>query len=118
MVREFLIKILGKLDLPFRGYYGVKGTVDNTGRILIDGQEVLGPNTQNKINNYESISPSTNKIFLEEGMHEITVEVQNDKQYDWNVIDKKIFSTADWASKQNNTQKVIGNEPTIVDTYF
>tara|TARA_B100000131_G_scaffold232060_1_gene223874 strand:- start:1424 stop:6634 length:5211 start_codon:yes stop_codon:yes gene_type:complete len=107
-----------KRDLPHSGYYGVKGTVDSTGRILIDGQEVLGPNTQNKINNYESISPSTNKIFLEKGMHEITVEVENDKQYDWNVIDEKIFSTADWASKQNNTQKVIGNEPTIVDVTF
>ena len=106
-----------KIEVPHKGFYGVKATIDNSGKILIDGNEVLGPN-KTKISPANSESPNTGKIFLDKGDHEITVEVENDKQFDFNVIDKKIFNTADWASKQNNSQVIIENEATTVDVTF
>ena len=29
------------IDIPYDGFYGVKGTADNAGRVLIDGQRGL-----------------------------------------------------------------------------
>ena len=29
------------IDIPYEGFYGLQGTVDNAGRILIDGKEQL-----------------------------------------------------------------------------
>ena len=103
-----------QVDLPHEGFYGVKATIDDVGKILIDGNEILGSN-MSKAN---SISPTIVKTFLTKGSHQITVQVENDKQYEFNVIDKKIFSTADWASKQNNTQVTVENEATSTDVVF
>ena len=100
-----------KVNLPYSGFYGLKGSVDNQGKILIDGEELLGPNTKNKISRSTAMSPPTVKKYLEGGDHEITVEVENDKQFNWTTIDKKIFSTADWAAKQTQTQSLVkGND--------
>ena len=38
-----------KVELPYKGFYGVKGTVDNFGKLFIDGVEVLGPNSDKKL---------------------------------------------------------------------
>ena len=106
-----------KVQLPYRGYYGVKGTVDNFGKLFIDGVEVLGPNADTNFDSAKSLSPQTKKILLEEKTVDITVEVENEKQFIWNTIDEKIFSTADWASKQNNISTTIEG-PKNIDVDF
>ena len=94
------------VDVPYKGFYGVKASVDYNGKIFIDNQEVIGPNTKPKISLYDSQSPVMGKKFLEAGQHQIRVEVSNDKKQNWSFIDKKIFSTADWSEKQTSTKKV------------
>ena len=51
------------INIPYRGYYGIKGTCDNRGRILIDGSEV------HRLQGFKKVSPSTSKVLLEEGSH-------------------------------------------------
>ena len=94
------------VDVPYKGFYGVKASVDYNGKIFIDNQEVIGPNTKPRISLYDSSSPVMGKKFLEAGQHQIRVEVSNDKKQNWSWIDKKIFSTADWSEKQTSTKKV------------
>ena len=94
------------VDVPYKGFYGVKASVDYNGKIFIDNQEVIGPNTKPRISLYDSPSPVMGKKFLEAGQHQIRVEVSNDKKQNWSWIDKKIFSTADWSEKQTSTKKV------------
>ena len=106
-----------RVELPYKGFYGVKGTVDNFGKVFIDGVEVLGPDTDRKLESFKTESPKAKKIFLEEKTVEITVEVENEKQFIWNTIDEKVFSTADWASKQTQTEKTIEG-PKNVDVTF
>jgi len=106
-----------KVELPYKGFYGVKGTVDNFGKLFIDGVEVLGPDVDTKFDNPKNNAPKAKKIFLEEKTVEITVEVENDKQFIWNKIDQKVFSTADWASKQTQTETTIEG-PKSVDIDF
>ena len=106
-----------KVELPYKGFYGVKGTVDNFGKLFIDGVEVLGPDTDKKLENFKVESPKAKKIFLEKKTVDITIEVENEKQFTYNTIDKKIFSTADWASKQTQTEKTIEG-PKNVDVTF
>ena len=105
------------VELPYKGFYGVKGTVDNFGKLFIDGVEVLGPNADKNFDNYNNPAPQSKKIFLEEKTIDITVEVENEKQFIWNTIDQKVFSTADWASKQNTTSTTIEG-PKNIDVDF
>ncbi len=91
-----------KVELPYKGYYGVKGTVDNFGRLFIDGVEVLGPDAEVNFDSYKSLKPKVRKIFLEKKTIDVTVELENEKQFIWNTIDQKVFSTADWSSIQSN----------------
>ncbi len=106
-----------KVELPYRGFYGVKGTVDNFGKLFIDGVEVLGPDIDKNFDNYDNAAPKAKKILLEKKTIEVTVEVENEKQFIWNTIDQKVFSTADWASKQNTTTNLIEG-PKNVDVTF
>ena len=96
-----------KVELPYKGFYGVKGTVDNFGKLFIDGVEVLGPDAEKNFDNYDNAAPKSKKIFLEKKTIDITVEVENEKSFIWQTIDEKVFSTADWASKQTNTSITI-----------
>tara|TARA_R100001510_G_C7656402_1_gene216383 strand:+ start:1598 stop:6958 length:5361 start_codon:yes stop_codon:yes gene_type:complete len=96
-----------RVELPYKGFYGVKGTVDNFGKLFIDGVEVLGPESDKKLESFKTESPTAKKIFLEEKTVEISIEIENDKQFIYNTIDKKVFSTADWAYKQTQTETVI-----------
>tara|TARA_B100001113_G_scaffold351447_1_gene350523 strand:- start:853 stop:7662 length:6810 start_codon:yes stop_codon:yes gene_type:complete len=106
-----------KVEIPYRGFYGLKGSVDDFGRILIDGVEVLGPNADTNLTSYKEKEPTAKKILLEKGRIEITAEVENTKQFIWKTIDKKIFSTADWASKQNNTSTTIEGAKNVDVTF-
>ena len=73
------------IEVPYDGFYGMKGTVDNGGRILVDGKVVLqggySSGTQfsgpNNLENFSSEAPKTVKFPLTEGNHTITVEVEN-----------------------------------------
>ena len=107
-----------KINLPYSGYYGLRGTVDNQGRILIDGEEILGPSANKRVSPSTSLSPNMAKKYLQGGDHEITVEVENDKQFNYTKIDKKIFSTSDWAAKQTQTQKTVGGGENNVEVTF
>ena len=78
------------VELPYPGFYGVRGTVDNTGRVLIDGKEV------SKLDSFGTTNPRLEKVYLEKGTHQIEVEVFNtptERAFD---IPIKVFSTRDW----------------------
>ena len=81
------------LEIPYDGFYGIKGTADNAGRILIDGQEVY------KLKGFKNPSPKIEKVKLIAGKHEVKVEVENFRQENIKIIKKKIFNTQDWAKK-------------------
>jgi hypothetical protein len=78
------------VDIPYDGFYGVKGTRDNTGRILIDNNEI------SKLDGFNVDDPKLVKTFLTKGRHTITAEVYNTPIITESVIDQKIFSTKDW----------------------
>ena len=97
------------VDVPFDGFYGLKGTADNGGRVLIDGVEQIAGglgfnNTNPRLAGFNQNSPGTKKVFLSEGSHVIDVEVLNETTVTYNTIIKKIFNSQDWASPvaQNN----------------
>ena len=81
------------LEIPYDGFYGIKGTADNAGRILIDGREVY------KFKGFKNPSPKIEKVKLIAGKHEVKVEVVNFRQENAKIIKKKIFNTQDWAKK-------------------
>jgi len=78
------------IELPYAGFYGVKGTKDNNGRLLIDGTEV------STLDNPTSDNPKITKVPLTKGKHTITVEVSNDPVETQSTITSKIFNTKDW----------------------
>ena len=84
------------LDIPYDGFYGVKGTADNAGRILIDGREVY------KLKGFKNKSPKIEKVKLTEGSHTIKVEVENFRQENTKLVKEKIFSTQDWAKRPSS----------------
>jgi len=100
------------LDIPYDGFYGLKGTVDNGGRILIDGNEIisggLNQKKRNGLEHFKNEIPETKKFFLSKGLHNIEVEVENEKIDTFITIDKKVFSTSDWSSV-TETSRQTGN---------
>ena len=109
------------VNLPYSGAYGLKGAVDNWGRILIDGvpyqrfmNEELSTIEESPGLANETLAGPTQKkqplrrIELEGGDHTITVEVENWKDYESprTFIDKKIFSTKDWQSADPSPRRV------------
>jgi hypothetical protein len=80
------------VNIPYDGFYALKGTADNSGKVYVDGILVTS------LNGFTTNNPKINKVFLTKGPHTITVEVLNFPQDILNVIDKKIFSTQDWRS--------------------
>ena len=79
------------IDIPYDGFYGVKGSSDNAGRILIDGQEVY------KLKGFKNQSPKIEKVKLLKGNHTIKVEVVNFRQENTRTVKKNVFSTQNWA---------------------
>ena len=109
------------LDIPYDGFYGLKGTVDNFGRILIDGKEILGVGRRgitqsDRLDSFKTENPSTKKFFLTKGKHIIEVEVENQRIETYELIDKKIFDTADWISIAK-VQTTAGNAATTTEEW-
>lgn len=78
------------IEIPYNGFYGVKGARDDLGRLLIDGKEI------SKLDGFDVKNPEVKKVFLEKGKHVIEVEVYNNPQETKSTVDKKVFSTKDW----------------------
>lgn len=87
------------VNIPYDGFYALKGTADNSGKAYVDGIQV------STLDGFSKNSPSIAKVFLTEGPHTITIEVLNFPQDVFNTIDKKIFSTQDWRSVLQGTQE-------------
>jgi len=86
-----------KMTAPYAGDYTLKGTVEDTGKLLVNGKEITDLVSPTEI--CPKI-PST-KIYLEEGTHDIEVQVENKKDYETPkfFIDQKIFNTQDWQNQ-------------------
>ena len=80
------------VDIPYDGYYKLKGSVDDEAKFWIDGKMVLQLGRGK--GGFKSMAQS--KIFLKEGSKTIKVEVHNYKFEETQLIDQKIFNTADW----------------------
>ena len=117
------------IDIPYDGFYAFKSTVDNAGRILIDGKPIMQANyipttlentrggsgserrsgiaaigSDGIIFNWRENNPKSKKIFLSKGLHKIEIEVENGKTNTFQKIDKKVFSTKDWLFPSKPTQ--------------
>ena len=108
-----------EINIPHSGFYALKGTVDNGGRILIDGEEKIrggyfqgavfaepADGSVGKLAGFNVVSPPLHKFYLEEGQHTITVEVENQKTTKQKKVERKVFSTKDWRSKNTKEDKV------------
>ena len=114
------------IDILHAGFYALKGTVDNGGRILVDGAEKMrggyfsgaafagsGSEGQGRLAGFRETSPPMHKFYLDEGKHTITVEVENQKTLKQKKVEKKIFSTRDWREPKPKSSG--GGKPTNVD---
>ena len=84
------------VEAPYDGFYGMKGTVDNGGRILVDDRVILKGGLKfngRTLEGFKSEFPKTVKFPLQEGKHTITVEVTNQEFNSFKSIDQKIFDT-------------------------
>ena len=96
------------VEVPYDGFYGMKGTVDNGGRVLIDGKVILEGGYfsessfrgRRTLEGFASEKPRTVKFPLTKGNHTVTVEVENRPQTKQKRIKKTIFNTADWVVEQ------------------
>ena len=95
------------LDVPYPGFFGLRATVDNGGRILIDGVEVLrggygygGRSGEDVVDHFKN-SPKTKKVFIDQGKHVITVELKNEDTEEQQAFKQNVFNTADWAVAQS-----------------
>ena len=89
------------IEAPYAGFYGMKGTVDNGGRILVDDRVILeGGHGYNgrTLEGFKSENPKTVKFPLSEGKHTITVEALNEETDTFKTVKKKIFDTRDWVT--------------------
>ncbi len=79
-----------KVDAPYDGFYKLKAAADDSAVIKLDGNVVLET---------ENLSTVTEKMIqIEEGEHEVTVEVSNVGQETYDSIDQRIFTTQGWAA--------------------
>ena len=77
------------VDIPYDGFYGVRGSCDNSGTITVGGKSF-------QLEGYGKDLPTLNKVFLNEGRTNITVSVRNAPQQSFIKKPKVIFDTADW----------------------
>ena len=85
-------------EAPYDGFYALKGTCDNWGRVLVNG----GSTYEYKLRGFKTVSPPIEKFFLPQGNHTITVEVENQKTLKKKTAKKKVFSTKDWAKPRTD----------------
>ena len=96
------------VEAPYDGFYGMKGTVDNGGRILVDDQVILEGGLKfngRTLEGFKSQFPQTVKFPLQEGRHTITVEVTNQKTETFKKVEKKVFDTRDWITPSSKNVK-------------
>ncbi len=79
------------VDVPYDGFYGVRGSCDNTGTITVGGSSF-------KLEGFSVPLPTLNKVFLSEGSTTVTVSVENTAQKSFVKKPKVIFDTADWVN--------------------
>ncbi len=78
------------IKAPYAGFYKLKSAADDSAVIKLDGNEVLRT---------VGLSSMTEEmIFIEEGDHEVTVEVSNVAQETFDSIDQRVFTTQGWAA--------------------
>jgi len=95
------------IDVPYDGYFGLRATVDNGGRILIDGQEVMRGGLgygRGGIEHFKNNQPKIKKIFIGNGKHEITVELRNEDTEERQNYKQKIFDTNEWIVKPTKVE--------------
>ena len=92
-----LYKTSWKMTAPYAGDYLLKGTVEDTGKLFVNGKEITALASPTEI----CPKISSTKVYLEEGIHTIDVEVENKKDYETPkfFIDQKIFNTQDWQNQ-------------------
>ena len=78
------------VDFPDTGFYGFKGSCDDKGRILVDGQEVY------RLRGRLDTSPEIIKKEIEKGNHKVTVEVENLDFRKRKKVTREIFNTQNW----------------------
>lgn len=86
------------VEIPYDGFYGIKGAGDNAGRILIDNTEVY------TLKGFKNTSPEITKVRLSAGLHTVTVEVENFPQRKYKTIQKQVFSTQNWAKPSSGIE--------------
>ena len=103
------------IEVPYDGFYGLKGTVDNGGRILVDGIERMSGGlsySKGGLEGFKSEFPQTVKFPLSKGKHTIEVEVVNETTDTFAKVNKKVFDTRDWATPTKT--KTSGESVSIV----
>ncbi len=75
------------VDIPYDGFYKLKGEVDDEARFWVGGKLVLDLKKKRK---------GEKKFFLSEGTTTIKTEVHNYKFEETQLIDQEIFNTNNW----------------------
>ena len=94
------------VEIPYDGFYGVKGACDNTGNIIVG-------NTQFKLDGFSLVDPELNKVFLRKGKVNVTVNVENAVQQSFIKQPKTIFNTGDWVETAEEIDTEIIKEKII-----
>ena len=105
------------VEAPYDGFYGMKGTVDNGGRILVDDKVILQGGLKfpgKTLKGFKEDFPDIVKFPLSKGKHTITVEVTNQETDTFKTVSKKIFSTKDWLSKPTEKSKAGSHKITYI----
>ncbi len=79
-----------KVDIPYDGYYQIKGEVDDIGRYYINDDLKL--DLSRRMNKVHGVS----KFFLKAGLKTVRVEVENYSTFTYKNVSKKVFSARDW----------------------
>jgi hypothetical protein len=100
------------IEIPYRGFYAFQVQRDNTARIYVDGNlafDVLTSGDAKWIESGLENKVKTQKIFLEAGLHTISIELENTPEEVISIIEQKVFSTQDWRSTLELPEQVASN---------
>ena len=84
------------VNIPYDGFYKLKGSADDNSKFWIDDKLELETKRSGKVQD-------ETMVFLSEGTSKIRVAVENYLFEEKNLIDQKIFNTADWANAGSGT---------------
>ena len=84
-----------EVEVPYSGWYKIRAEVDDIARIYVNNELKL--NLDKGANETKVGFKGSEKLFLTEGVSNLKIEVENKKFETYKTIDRKIFSTADWA---------------------